>query len=222
LTFEVTDRGIGLTENEISRVFDAFAQGDHASEPGSHRFGGLGLGLAISRTLVQMHGGSLRATSAGRGLGATFTIELPLSRSTSDGICRDGSMVPGEDSPRPNARILLVEDHLPSRLTLAKLLSRRGHTVAAAGTVAEALAISHANAFDVVVSDIGLPDGSGYTLMQELRQKFNLKGIALSGYGAENDIKKSEAVGFLSHLTKPVNVQQLDETLKQILSRHVS
>lgn len=214
LTIEIRDSGIGLTAEELTRVFDAFAQGDHATERGSHRFGGLGLGLAISRKLVEMHQGNLRATSAGRGLGATFVIELPV---TSNAVKPVEASLEHRPVAVPKARILLVEDHGPSRATLANLLTRRGHTVSTAASVAETLAAAMDQNFDIVVSDIGLPDGSGYTLMAELREKYNLKGIALTGYGAEKDIVQGADAGFLVHLTKPVNVAQLDAAMVSLL-----
>lgn len=216
LGIEIADHGIGLTPEELPRIFEAFEQGDHAADRGAHRFGGLGLGLAISRTLIELHGGSLSAKSPGRGLGATFVIQVPLSRTKTDSIRVDTTDNP-ETKTLPRIRILLVEDHAPTRTALRLLLDRRGHHVVVASTVAEARKLATETTFDLVVSDIGLPDESGYVLMADLRDKFGLKGIALSGYGTASDIAMGQQAGFVAHLTKPVNIQALDATLASVL-----
>ncbi len=119
-----------------------------------------------------------------------------------------------EDDEMPaNMRILLVEDHEPTRVALAQLLKRRKHQVTTAGTVAEALAAAESNTFDLVMSDIGLPDGNGNDLMRELRSRYKLRGIALTGYGMSEDIARTQAAGFMAHLTKPISVQSLDQAL---------
>ena len=114
-------------------------------------------------------------------------------------------------------RILLVEDHAPSRKVMSFLLGERGYEVAEAGTVAEARKLAGVRKFDLVVSDIGLPDASGFTLMTELRDKFGLKGIAVTGCGSESDILQGKAAGFIAHVTKPVNVEFLEATLDAVL-----
>ena len=215
----IRDSGIGMTDDEVRRVFDAFSQGNHAAAGGSHRFGGLGLGLAISRMLVELHAGQISAASEGINRGATFTIDLPLT----DASTELDAILPAhrQDSP-PDTRqpgggrvrhILVVEDHSATRLSLTRLLSRRGYVVTAAGSVNDALAKAEENIFDLVVSDIGLPDGDGYSLMTQLRDRHDLTGIALSGYGMEQDIARSRAAGFTDHLIKPVSAQALDRVL---------
>jgi PAS domain S-box-containing protein len=223
IEIKITDTGIGLTDAEAERAFDAFSQGDHAASPSTHRFGGLGLGLAISRTLVEQHGGSIAASSAGRGHGATFTIALPLA--AEDALTTDAS-APEKGSPttlignvRPGpsrGRILLVEDHEPTRSALERLLARRQFEIVSAGSITEARKAAEPGGFDLLISDIGLPDGNGYDLMSELRTRFNLPGIALSGYGMEEDIARSQQAGFSDHLTKPVRVQALDKALARV------
>ncbi len=222
---EVADSGIGMTAAELDRVFNAFAQGEHATSGGSHRFGGLGLGLAISKMLAELHDGSIRAESAGRDCGAQFVLELPLAaapdrRSESD---RRVGAAPPEGAPPPAAagppagghrRILLVEDHEPTRNALAQLLARRGHAVTACGTVAEARAAATQGAFDLLISDVGLPDGNGLELMAEMqRQGPEIAGIALTGYGMDHDLVRTQSAGFAVHLTKPVTIQSLDRAL---------
>jgi CheY-like chemotaxis protein len=220
ISVTIADTGIGLTTDEISHIFDAFAQGDHATG-GSHRFGGLGLGLTISRMLVEIHGGMITATSAGRDRGATFVIKLPaLPRGgSSNGFTARELEEEKSTSPpqaHPGRRILLVEDHEPTRTALAYLLTRRDYKVLSAVSVAEARALARQNHFDLVVSDIGLPDGDGYDLMSGLRDDFGLKGIALSGYGMEKDIAKGKLAGFVAHLVKPVRVESLEKALAEV------
>ncbi|HYP17265.1 MAG TPA: hybrid sensor histidine kinase/response regulator, partial [Opitutus sp.] len=225
LTIEIVDSGIGLDPSEIERIFDAFSQGDHAGPGGSHRFGGVGLGLAISRMLVELHHGSIRAASEGRGRGATFTVELPLVRGGSRSPLETPlSIAPATRGLPPaqqvlRGRVLLVEDHAPTRSTLQQLLMRRHYEVVAAGTMSEARELMKTEHVDFVISDIGLPDGNAYDLMEELRASHGLTGIALTGYGMESDIARSHAAGFMIHLTKPLRVQSLDEALARITAR---
>jgi PAS domain S-box-containing protein len=221
----VADTGIGLSPAEIDCIFDAFVQGEHAEGGGSHRFGGVGLGLAISKMLVEQHYGRIRAESAGRDRGAIFTVELPLAgHHASFHAVEPISIDPPNSEPAPPsarrptssapaAHVLLVEDHEPTRLTLAQLLTRRGYAVSCAASVAEARALAAANRFEVLISDIGLPDGNGYDLMAELSAGSAIKGIALSGYGMDEDVARSQRAGFLQHLIKPVRVQSLDRAL---------
>jgi PAS domain S-box-containing protein len=223
LVIRVTDTGIGMTPEELQRVFNAFSQGDHASGGGSTRFGGLGLGLAISRMLVELHRGQIRAESEGRGMGSTFAIELPLrltegpERFSPGDAQPTGLLAPPASGRAAGAplRILLVEDHEPTRTALTSLLSRRHHSVQPAESLAEARRALLAEKFDLLISDIGLPDGTGYELMGEVRERYRLPGIALSGYGMEQDVARSREVGFASHLTKPVRMQALDAAISE-------
>jgi PAS domain S-box-containing protein len=215
---EVTDTGIGINADELKRVFTAFAQGDHA-EGGSHRFGGLGLRLAISQRLVELHSGLIQASSDGRDKGATFTIQLPLSAAANQTHNDEGPVLTNDSQlPAQGQRILLVEDHEPTRTALAHLLMRRHFTVLTAASLAEARAVAGKNKIDLLISDIGLPDGNGYDLMSEMRKAFGLKGIALTGYGMEDDVLQSKQAGFVAHLTKPVRIQSLDTVLASALT----
>jgi CheY-like chemotaxis protein len=181
----------------------------------------LGLGLAISRVLVELHSGSIRASSAGKGKGATFSIELPLAKlSTKEQPLR---IQPGP-IPIPVAKaksksglhILLVEDHESTRLTLAQLLLRRSHKVTTAASFTQAHSLIEMNEdFNLLISDIGLPDGNGWDLMNEFHKKFGAKGIALTGYGTEDDVAQSETSGFLTHLTKPVRIELLETAIAE-------
>lgn len=229
----VADSGFGMTPIELERIFDAFSQGDHAQGEQGHRFGGLGLGLAISRMLVELHGGSIRATSAGRQQGSTFEIELPLTTpegeaaTVNDGsdqrILQDRTGTPSPAHPRPEpgprGRVLVVEDHAPTGRTLTMLLTRRGFEVVSVGSVGAAREAAANAPFLFVISDIGLPDGDGYALMVELRARQpDLRGVALSGYGAEQDVERSRVAGFADHLTKPINVDALDDAIERLLA----
>jgi CheY-like chemotaxis protein len=182
--------------------------------------------------LVELHRGTIRAQSVGRGKGATFTIELPLIQAeqmidppgSTSAETAASSVAPKAGIPRPRElqpsavprRVLLVEDHAPTRATMKLLLQRRSCDVATAATLNEARACASSAAFDVVISDIGLPDGSGYELMEHLRECYGLRGIALSGYGMECDVSRSAAAGFVEHLIKPVRVQALEEALARV------
>jgi signal transduction histidine kinase len=219
LAIRITDTGIGMTRGELARIFEAFSQGDHALQSGPHRFGGIGLGLAISQVMVKRHQGSISASSPGRNQGTTFLVKLPLIRtvdvadSANDHPADLSAPAPG--AAQPSCRILLVEDHQPTSNALARLLARRTHRVVAAACVAEARAAADHEDFDILISDIGLPDGNGYELMTELGNRHGLVGIALSGYGMEMDVSRSRTAGFVTHLIKPVSVETLDRALAE-------
>lgn len=221
---EITDSGIGMEPHEIGRIFQAFIQGDHARAERGHRFGGLGLGLAICHKLVELHAGQIEAISAGKDRGSTFRLHFPLKQPGVSGN-GDASQTAGKGSARssvnpfmpPQYRILVVEDHGPTRNTLVSVLTRKGYDVVCVGTASEAMSAATATKFDLVLSDLGLPDMDGNRLMAILRDRLALPGIALTGYGTEADITKSAAAGFIAHLTKPINVTMLERTLRDVL-----
>ena len=206
---EVIDTGIGIEPEMLHRVFDAFIQEEHGS---GHRFGGIGLGLAISHRLAELQNGRIVAESKGRGQGATFRIELPLAAlgTAADAAPHADAPTSGEGASR---HILLVEDHEQTRATLVLLLERRGHRVSGVGTLEAARARAGQQDFDLLISDLGLPDGDGHELMAELHERFGFPGIALSGYGMETDIARSRACGFSAHLTKPVDIRVLESAI---------
>jgi PAS domain S-box-containing protein len=215
LTVQVADTGIGIRAELLPQIFSAFDQG----EPGTtQRFGGLGLGLTISRAIMERHGGSLTAGSEGSGRGAVFTLRIP---------CGGDMAEVGEDSfhaddaaagePAPARHILLVEDHADTAQAMAALLEGLGHRVTLAHTVAAALeAAAREEAIDLVISDLGLPDGHGHDLMRRLAGRHGLRGIALSGYGMEEDVRKSHEAGFEKHLTKPVDAELFKSVVRQL------
>jgi len=216
LAIEISDTGIGLTAEELTRVFDPFAQGSSTEGTDGSHYGGLGLGLAIARRIAELHGGSLTGRSEGRGRGAIFCIELPLVPGRETTAVASVAMPADDTSQAAPRRILLVEDHEPSRLALGRLLRNRGMEVVHAASVAEAVRCAGESSFDLVISDLGLPDGSGYDLLRTLRAAHGCRGIALSGYGAEADLARSREAGFLAHLTKPVEVGALDRAIARI------
>ncbi len=208
----VTDSGVGMTPQEITRVFQAFEQGDHAKGNSGYQFGGLGLGLAICRMLVEAHGGTILAESSGRNRGAAFTVRLPLTADREHANGTPDLSLPNPSSPAHSLSILLVEDHQVSRVALSHLLKRRGYLVSEAGSLQEARQRLSETRFDFLISDVGLPDGSGCELMKSLKHT-RTKGIVLSGFGMEEDVAVSLAAGFAQHLTKPVSIQALESAL---------
>jgi signal transduction histidine kinase/CheY-like chemotaxis protein len=206
---DITDTGSGIDPEVLPRVFDAFEQGDAAR---ARRFGGLGLGLAISKAMVDAHEGRISASSQGHGQGACFRVELPtVSAPISAG--RNPASPPAHPVEQRKLRVLVVEDHPSTLRALSKLLSVMGHEVDGATSVADGLRIADEGRYDLVVSDLGLPDGTGYELMRQLRSTHGLRGIALSGYGMEEDIARSREAGFAEHLVKPVDLQKLQAAI---------
>jgi signal transduction histidine kinase len=218
-SLEVIDTGIGMEPHELRNVFNAFAQGDHARGQGSHHFGGLGLGLAICQKLVEMHDGRIEASSEGRGRGSRFRVHFPLAEvkgAAEGGFVAFPYPLPADATPAK--RILLVEDHAPTRGPLVTILNRRGYEVIAVGSAVDALQQASRYPFDLVLSDIGLPDMDGYALMRQLKGLYRIPGIALTGYGMETDVAQSVDAGFVAHLTKPIHVQALERTVRTVLS----
>jgi PAS domain S-box-containing protein len=209
LVIIVTDNGIGMTPETLGQLFKPFEQGEKVI---SRRFGGLGLGMAISSAIVEQLGGELTAESDGLGKGSTFTIIFP---STDVGPIRNDRNVEW-DQPLAGFKILLVEDHHDSALALTRLLSEQGYVVQTADTVASALEAVAETAFDILICDIGLPDGTGFQLIETVRMKSTIPAIAISGFGMEEDVAQSESSGFDVHLTKPVNFHNLQAAIRKL------
>jgi two-component system CheB/CheR fusion protein len=171
--------------------------------------------LAISKALVEMHGGQIEALSGGRDKGATFRVRLPLTAPAGRSKAHPSAASP-QRAVRP-LRILLVEDHGVTAKIMRRVLTSDGHTVETAGDLATALELADQHAFDLLVSDLGLPDGSGHDLLRQLRQRgHKFPGIALSGYGQEEDIRRSREAGFVAHLTKPASREAVVEVVASI------
>jgi PAS domain S-box-containing protein len=211
LVIAISDSGMGMSAAESSHVFEAFSQSGQ-TEPGKQS-GGLGLGLAISQKLVDLHSGELHAASEGPDKGSTFTIKLPLAKNTGQSPEKSDNAPSSDQIRKTGLRILVVEDHEPTRTSLTQLLLRRRHKITAVASLGGARAAVKNENFDLLISDIGLPDGTGFDLMRELQHGYGLKGIALTGFGTEEDIDLSRKSGFVTHLTKPVRMESLDEAL---------
>lgn len=215
---EVVDNGLGIEPDRLTSIFNAFEQGDRQV---TRRYGGLGLGLAICKSLMDLHGGSITAHSAGRGCGATFAIEMPLANDAPPVGC-DATIDPPCGAVQGGCRrwrLLLVEDHETTARVLRRLLESEQFEISTAANVQQALELADRQPFDVVVSDLGLPDGSGTELMQALRRRNpELRGIAVSGFGMEEDRRRSYEAGFARHLVKPISFRTLRETLREIIS----
>jgi PAS domain S-box-containing protein len=218
LVIEVSDTGVGIDPEVLPRIFDAFEQGEAAV---ARHFGGLGLGLAISKGLVAAHGGTIAAHSAGRNRGATFTVTLDTVPDAPP--TRRPAAPPLERDRTSRLAILLVEDHADTARALTRLLDAAGYDVRAADSVQSALNLAAQTDFDVLVSDLGLPDGSGLDVMRHLRQRAarrddgrRMAGIALTGYGMEEDLAKTRDAGFDEHITKPVNFDSLQAAIRRV------
>ena len=210
----ITDTGAGIAADLMPRIFDAFEQG---STYITRVFGGLGLGLAISKALVELHGGSIRAESAGAGHGATFIIEVPGIPTPLE-VEQVNHPIEPDPIKTLALRLLVVEDNVDTALSLRILLSQAGFTVTITGSVASALALAKTKTFDMLVSDLGLPDATGLELMTKIQDIQPLRGIAMSGYGMEEDIRKSLAAGFSEHLVKPIKIPQLVAAIQRMIA----
>jgi signal transduction histidine kinase len=212
------DTGIGVEHETIDKIFNAFEQGQADI---TRRFGGLGLGLTISKALIDAHDGKIHVQSPGKDQGSTFSVELntvlaPVGR---DG---DGQDQPVEREPKQSVpryrRVLLVDDHYDTCIGMKRMLERHGYEITVAHTAEQAVEKVRTEEFDLLISDIGLPDRSGYDLMREVRLNNDLPGIALSGFGSEQDVNQAREAGFSEHLTKPVSFERLEKTIQSLLS----
>ena len=209
----MADDGAGIAPEVQPKIFDAFEQGGRAV---TSKHGGLGLGLAISKRVIDLHGGTISVTSLGEGLGATFTVKLKaMETSLLKGPAQPLRFDAGKSS---RANILLVEDHQDTAHVLSRLLERAGHNIKHAATIGAAETLAANGTFDLVISDVGLPDGSGLDLMSRLRERYSLSGIALSGFGMDEDRAASEAAGFAEHFTKPVDVERLRHAIERLMT----
>jgi PAS domain S-box-containing protein len=203
IAVEISDSGAGIRPAALSRLFVPFEQVDRP--PGS--LGGLGLGLAISKGIVELHQGRISASSVGPGKGARFVVSLPLLRPRALAASNGKSA----------ARILLVEDNADTAEALTVALGSSGYQVNHAPSVASALK-ADLTAVDLVVSDLRLTDGDGRNLLRQLRGRGAVTAIALSGYGADEDKQTAEEAGFFAHLTKPVELDLLTATIERALA----
>ena len=210
VAIRVRDNGMGITADVMPSVFGMFVQADsslHRSQ------GGLGIGLTLVRSLVELHGGTVEATSDGLGKGCEFTVRLPILRASD--VVREEATANGKRS-FPSRRILVVDDLGPAAFAVATLLRSRGQQVRTAASGVEALAMIEQEKPELILSDISMPEMTGYELAQEIRRRPEWNDIALvaiTGYGQESDIKLTREAGFSSHVVKPISIQILEHLL---------
>lgn len=210
------DTGIGMSPETIQKLFKPF-EGNAHENPGLSE--GLGLGLSISRALIVQQRGEITASSPGLGLGSEFLVRLPSEQQNPQPATVANSPTTIAAGSSKRLRILLAEDHVDSATAMARMLSHFGHEVDTAGSSAAALGLYRQRDYDLVLSDIGLPDGNGLDLVRKMKETRDVPAIALTGFGTEEDIVQSQKSGFVRHLTKPVNFQQLKEAIEQLFSR---
>jgi signal transduction histidine kinase/CheY-like chemotaxis protein len=208
----ITDSGIGLPAGQIDRIFDPFEQGDPST---TRKFSGMGIGLTISRLLTELQGGTLRASSAGANQGSAFTVSFPLLAEAPTAAAAPVQAAPTSTAqsaaaPAASRRILIVEDNADTLHALRRLLQSHGHRVYEANSAQQALDVIDAEPIDLLISDIGLPDVSGWELMRQLRENHpDVRGIALSGFVTDEDRRRSLESGFVEHLSKPIELSRL-------------
>ena len=214
VVIDFQDSGIGMSAETLAKIFRPFEQGDDANVK---RYGGLGLGMAISRALMDAQGGVITAQSDGTGRGSTFVVTLPC---VNEPDCKQVPVAPARPAAaKRSMNILLVEDHADTAEIMSRLLRNLGHRVTQAESVQGALSQAAGSDFDLIMSDIGLPDGTGIDLIKEIRKTRNTPAIALTGFGMEDDIVTCKAAGFNEHLTKPVSFQKLEMAVSQFANR---
>jgi PAS domain S-box-containing protein len=209
----VEDTGEGIARDFIPHVFEMFRQADATS---IRRHGGLGIGLALVHQLVQLHNGTVAVSSEGPGQGAQFTIKLPLSRETKQSLPEVKQTVDGALS---QMRILVVDDSVDSVEMLRRLFEMAGAIVNTARSGAEAIRIVRNEHFDVILSDISMPGMDGFELLRTLRELLGVRDtpvLALTGFGRAEDVARAKAEGFFTHVTKPIDLGQLVETLQKL------
>ncbi len=214
----VQDTGIGIEPFAIHKIFNAFEQADKSV---TRQFGGLGLGLTISKRLAELHHGTLTAQSNGKNQGAAFTLSLPLATAASEKEeepARISTMPVSITVKQNHKRIMVLEDHEDTAKVIKRLLQALGYDILMAHSVAEAKTVAENNSFDYLISDIGLPDGTGLDFMRWISGQRQVRAVALTGFGMEDDVRRSLEVGFMAHLTKPINIELLEQTLNQLQS----
>ncbi|MES1025463.1 ATP-binding protein [Gloeocapsa sp. BRSZ] len=212
---QVTDTGKGIALEFLPYVFDYFRQGDSST---TRQFGGLGLGLAIVRHLVELHGGTVQATSLGIAQGATFTVRLPILHGSQTQYFNQYNLAasPVASLPLIGIKVLVVDDEIDNRDLIAIMLEQAGATVVTAASANEAMQILARQEFDVLLCDIGMPNINGYTLMRQIKSQFSHKqfaAIALTAYARTSDQQEAIAAGFTQHLAKPIDPTILITTI---------
>ncbi len=220
---QVSDTGKGIHPNFLPHVFEYFRQADSTT---TRKFGGLGLGLAIVRHLVELHGGTVQADSRGEGQGATFTVKLPLMKAAQ--TKQENQSIPSpptpDIAPLTDTQILLVDDDADTRDLIAFILEQSGAIVTSVSRATEALQVFRQTKFDLLISDIGMPEMDGYMLMQQIRTMptelgGKVRAIALSAYAGEINQHKALAAGFQQHISKPVDPEKLVKAIMTFIGK---
>lgn len=220
--FEVCDDGIGIPTEQLSSIFDVFSQIPAVLE---HSAGGLGIGLALVKNLVSLHGGTVDAHSDGLGKGSRFVVALPLIESVPLACNEDGAMLGIWKPPQSNVKIVIVDDNIDAADTLAMALGLLDYDASTAYTATEGLSTIEKLTPDVAVIDIGLPDFDGYELARRIRQQpraANLVLIAATGWGQDTDKVKATDAGFDAHFTKPVEFTKLHQEIGHLIAHRTS
>lgn len=225
VSISIRDSGIGISQEMLPLLFERYRQADSSS---TRRTGGLGLGLSIVKHIIELHGGSVSASSAGPHHGSLFTVNLPLRAPTSlDQADKDPAAPPLPlerlVSDLSAARILIVDDELDARDLAGRILADHGAEVALAGSAEEALTLLRHQAFNIFISDIGMPGTDGYTLIRMIREQFpasrrTMPAIAITAFARSEDRTRALLAGFQSHIAKPLEPAELVATVATILS----
>ena len=208
VVLRVRDTGVGIAPELLPRIFDLFTQADRTLDRSQ---GGLGIGLSLVQKLVELHGGTVEAHSAGLGQGSQFIVRLPALSSAGESII---ARLETATQPAETSRVLVVDDNMDAADMLVMMLQMFGHEVQAAYTGQTALETAVEYQPDVVLLDIGLPDMNGYEVARHLRQQPQTKDvrlIAMTGYGQDSDRQRSQEAGCKHHLVKPVDPRKLQD-----------
>jgi CheY-like chemotaxis protein len=223
LIVEIQDSGVGIPATAMQRIFEPFEQAHRTLQNG---VGGIGLGLTISKAIVEVHHGAILVESGGPNRGAIFTLQLLTKREPEPEPAPAPAVAEPTEAPptaAPVRRILLVEDHVMTARNLQRLIQTEGYEVAIARDIASAKRMLQTRRFDILIADLGLPDGDGTELMHYLKTiGSSIPGVVLSGFGMEADIQRTREAGFQAHLVKPVTAEQLMEVVSRVLAEEPS
>lgn len=217
---QVSDSGEGIDPEFLPYIFDRFQQADASY---SRKHGGLGVGLTIVKYLVELHGGTISAESAGAGKGSTFSITLPIPALASSATASSNGLSTVQKGALKDTRVLIVEDEEDTREMLAQALKQRGAKPVQADSAKEAFRLLQKEKYDLVISDIGMPEVDGYTFMRKMRAAKSpaskVPAIALTAYAGEEDRKLAAQAGFNAHIPKPITLVELVHVITKLIGQ---